>query len=64
MDQPSHSYGLAGTNRHKGGRPERFRGIGVRRSATERTRRGELDAAFGRQTPCSEVLVSFGVFGG
>ena len=52
------------TNRHEQFRPESFRGFGVRRSATGGIRRGELDAAFGSQTPGAEVLVSLGVFGG
>jgi len=48
MDQPSHSYGLAGAKRHEAFRPESFRGFGVRR----------LDAAFGSQAPLGEVLAS------
>jgi hypothetical protein len=56
MDQPSHSYGLAGTNRREGFAPKSFRGFGVRRSAKGQIRRGELDAASESQTAYGEVL--------
>ncbi len=50
------------TNRHEGFRREAALECGG--PPVDEFGRGESDAAFGSQTPCSEVLVSFGVFGG